>query len=318
MQIFSRFRSSLAALTAVALLPLLGCGGGDGKVTLLLTDAPGDFKKAVVTISEIRLKGGGDDDGKDVGDDDDSGSVVLLDKAVTTDLLTLANDTATLVQDAVVPEGNYKELRFVITGAYVEVENEDGTTSIYASSNDYAGLPEGAQVDGTLQMPSLGSSGLKVKFAETLSIEGDQKVLLVDFDVAQSFGHEAGNKGKWVMHPVIKAAEVTASGSINVTVSKDASVILPTVDDHQTTLADFRAVAINAAGSREEIALTDANNDGVFEAKFMFLVPGTFTLDLTSPTGVSFTTDPARPVSVELGSGKNITQSFAITSATKQ
>ena len=40
------------------------------------------------------------------------------------------------------------------------------------SSADYAGLPEGAQVAGQLHMPSYGSSGLKVKFTETLTIEG--------------------------------------------------------------------------------------------------------------------------------------------------
>jgi hypothetical protein len=312
MLLFSRLRSSLVALMALTLLPLLGCGGGEGKVTLLLTDAPGDFKKAVVTISEVHLQGG--DDGKD----GDSGRVVLMNTPVTTDLLTLANDTSTLVKDAVVPEGKYSELRFVITGGYVEVENSDGTTSIYASSDDYAGLPAGAKVAGKLQMPSLGTSGLKVKFDEALSIEGDQKILLVDFDVAQSFGHEAGNNGKWVMHPVIKAAEVTASGSINVTVAAGAGVLLPTVDGHQVTIGDFHAVAINAAGTREEVALSDANADGVFEAKFLFLVPGTFQIDLTTPAGVVYATNPAHPVTVELGSGKNLTQAFVITSASKQ
>jgi hypothetical protein len=315
----SRLRSSFAALLAVALLPLVGCGGGEGKVTLLLTDAPGDnIKTAVVTISEIYLQGGEDGDGDDDGDikkanGDKGGRVVLLDEPATVSLLELANKTAELVSDAVVPNGDYSEIRFVITGGYIEVNNPDGTTSIFASSADYAGLPAGAQVAGQLHMPSYGSSGLKVKFTETLTIEGEQKILLVDFDVAQSFGKEAGGSGRWVMSPVIKAAEVTASGSINVTLK--SNVTLPRVDDAQVELSDFRAVIISSAGSREELPLTDANGDGTFEASFKFLFPGAFQVDIAGPAGVVFTVSPDGPVTVDLGSGRDLTRDFTVTSA---
>lgn len=323
MPLISRLRSSFVALLTVALLPVMGCGGGEGKVSLLMTDAPGDdLKTAVVTISEIYLQGGGDDDESDdiekAGNDDKGGRVVLLDEPVTVSLLELANKTSELVTDAVVPNGDYSEIRFVITGGYVEAKNADGSTTIFASSDDYEGLPEGAEVGGRLQMPSYSSSGLKVKFTEKLSIEGEQKILLVDFDVAQSFGKEAGGSGRWVMSPVIKAAEVTASGSINVTLTKASDVTLPVVDGEQVTLGDFRAVMINAAGSREELALVDGNGDGTFEASFKFLIPGTFSLSVAGPEGVSFTTSPGAPVSVELGSGKNLTQAFTLTDAQQE
>jgi hypothetical protein len=36
---------------------------------------------------------------------------------------------------------------------------------------------------------------------------GPQKVLLVDFDVAESFGQEGSGSGQWVMHPVINATD---------------------------------------------------------------------------------------------------------------
>ena len=325
MPVISRLRSSFAALLAVALLPLVGCGGGEGKLSVLITDAPGDnIKTAVVTISEIYLQGGeGDDDtgGDDdirKGNDDKGGRVVLLDEPVTVSLLELANKTAELVSEAVVPNGDYSEIRFVITGGYIEAKNADGSTSIFATSNDYAGLPAGAQVSGGLHMPSYGSSGLKVKFTEKLTIEGEQKILLVDFDVAQSFGKEAGGSGRWVMSPVIKAAEVTASGSINVTLAKNANVTLPVVDDRQVVLGDFRAVIISSAGSREELPLADANGDGTFEASFKFLIPGSFTVSIAGPAGVTFTTSPGGPVTVELGSGRNLTQAFTLTSARQQ
>lgn len=322
MPVISRLRSSFTALLTVALLPLLGCGGGEGKVTLLMTDAPGDnLKTAVVTISEIYLQGGGDDDSnghEKAGKDDKGGRVVLLDEPVTVSLLELANKTSELVSDAVVPNGDYSEIRFVITGGYVEAKNADGSTTLFASSDGYAGLPEGAKVGGRLHMPSYGSSGLKVKFTEKLTIEGEQKILLVDFDVAQSFGKEAGGSGRWVMSPVIKAAEVTASGSINVTLAKAPDVALPVVDGQQVTLGSFRAVMLNAAGSREELTLVDGNGDGTFEASFKFLIPGTFSLSVAGPRGVSFTTSPGSPVTVQLGSGKDVTQSFTLTDARKQ
>src|ERR1700742_4539481 len=100
------FAAALALVTS-------GCGNDSG-VTIKLTDAPGDFKAAVVTISEVYLQGEG-------------GKVVLSNEATTTNLVTLANDTADLVKDAVVPEGKYSELRFVISGAYIEVEQADGS-----------------------------------------------------------------------------------------------------------------------------------------------------------------------------------------------
>ncbi len=300
----TRLISRLTALVAVMLLPLLGCGSdSESKVTLLLTDAPGDFKAAVVTIDEVYLQG-------------DSGKVVLMNTPTTTNLITLANDTATLVKDAVIPAGTYGELRFVISGGYVEVENEDGTTSIYASSANYAGLPAGAKVAGDLQMPSFAQSGLKVKLPEDkLTITGEQKILLVDFDVAQSFGHDAGQGKKWVMHPVVEATDIVASGSVKVTLNVGAGVTLPTVNDAQVTLADFKATLTNAAGSREELALVDANGDGVFEAHFKFLIPGTFSVGIASPEGVSFTVTPAQPATHTITSGQDGTFAFTLTGA---
>src|SRR5262245_29931953 len=146
------------AVSGMVGLAALGCSDGNGpsgnaRVTIRLTDAAGEVKAAVVTISEIVLQGGA------------NGTVVLSSTPVTTDLVTLGNGTATLVDAATIDAGTYSELRFVITGGYVEVEGPGGQSQIYASSTDYAGLPAGATVTGNLQMPSLGSSGLKVQFA---------------------------------------------------------------------------------------------------------------------------------------------------------
>lgn len=306
-------RLQLLTLSLFALafgLVSTGCGNGQSGVTIKLTDAPGDFKAAVVTISQVYLQGEG-------------GRVVLRNEAITTNLVTLANDTQDIVKDAIVPEGKYSELRFVISGAYIEVEQEDGSSRFYATSNDYAGLPEGATASGILQTPSFSASGVKVKFDGDVEVAGEQKVILVDFDVSQSFGRQAGNSGLWVMRPVIKGADIQFSGSVDVTLAQGEGVTLPTVDGAALTLGSFRALLKStepvadgaAAPAAEELALTDANGDGVFEASFKFLVPGNYELSFAAPEGVNFTTNPSVPVAITIGSGTIQTQAFVLTSA---
>ena len=187
---------AVAALALTAASCESSTGLQTGKLSLLLTDAPGDVVAAVVTIEQIYLQ---------PGDSSESGRIILRDEPITTDLLTLVDDTQSLVDTLVIPAGDYRQLRFVISGAHLEVEGDAGTTSIYASSSDYAGLPDGALVAGELQMPSFAQSGLKVKLpGDVLIIGEDESVtLIVDFDVAQSFGKLAGGSGKWVMSPVL-------------------------------------------------------------------------------------------------------------------
>lgn len=309
-------RTSFARSGALAALFLLATACSDatasrrGNLSILLTDAPGDLVTAMVTIDQIYLQGSPAGGG---------GRVVLRDDDVTVDLLTLANSTATLVEDADVPEGRYSQLRFVISGAYIEVEQPDGSTRIYASSSDYAGLPAGAQVHGTLQRPSYASSGVKLKLpGGSVQIEGDQKILLVDFDVSRSFGRQAGNSGGWVMSPVLEATEFSTSGSVLVTLTRGTDVVMPVVDDQPLGLATFSAVLANDEGSEEVLALTDTNGDGVYEAQFRYVLPGAYTLDLrTSAAGVTFTTNVDRPKAITVGGSSATAHPFVLTSATK-
>lgn len=173
-----------------------------GKLSLLLTDAPGDIVKAVVTIDRIYLQ----------PSDTDSARIILREEDVTTDLLTLVDSTQSLISNVVIPAGSYAQLRFVISGAYLEVAGETaGATTIFASSPSYAGLPAGSVVGGELQMPSFAQSGLKVQLPGDALVIGDDAsvTLVVDFDVAQSFGKAAGSSNRWVMTPVLKGMAPT-------------------------------------------------------------------------------------------------------------
>ena len=290
-------------LACVLALGAIGCSDDDNgsepndlttRVSLLLTDAPGDVQAAVVTISEVYLQGGPD------------GRTTLLDDPVTVNLIDLANEATEILSDKEVKQGTYDELRFVISGAYVEVETDNGT-EIFASSPTYEGLPQGATVTGDLQMPSLGTSGLKVNFGEPLTFTEPNETLLIDFDVSQSFGHQAGNSGKWVMHPVVNGATATQAATATVSVSLASGVTLPS----GTTLAGFK-VKVGA----EEMALTDTDGNGTFEATFEFLLPGTYSVSLVVPAGLTIGTDPALPIDLELDEGETATQAISITSVT--
>jgi Domain of unknown function (DUF4382) len=189
--------ASRQATLILALAALAACDGNSPNATtsfsVMLKDAPGDVQHAVVTISEVNLVGSG-------------GVQVLTQTPTTVDLLTLAANAATLVQDVEVPSGSYEQLRFKITGACLVVENGTGGSDVFATEGYDATLC-GGEATGALQAPSFSQSGLKVTMAgNALQLTGPEKIVLVDFDVSQSFGHEASG---WVMHPVITGGEIT-------------------------------------------------------------------------------------------------------------
>lgn len=286
---FARFRSVLAGFALAA----AACGddADNARLSIRLTDAPGDVDAAVVTISEIYLQG-------------ENGRTVLRDRDTTVNLLDLANSTADLVDEAVVPAGTYSQLRFVITGAYLEVEGE----GIFATSPDYEGLPQGAVVAGELQIPSFSTSGVKVILpGDQLTLESDRRIMLVDFDVSQSFGKEAGNSGRWVMRPVIKGADITVSGSLAVTLTPAQGVTIP---------AGAAAVLTDGEGGAEPpLVLTDGDGDGTFTGTFAYLLPDDYALTFTPPDGLAtFTVEPASQ-QVTITEGGDATATAQVTAA---
>jgi hypothetical protein len=303
---FRRF-IRIGALVLAAALPLTACDssvtpGGSGFVTILLTDEPGDFHRAVVTIEGIYLQ---------ADDDNGDGRVWLMEDAVTTDLLTLANDIQELVEDAEVVAGTYAQLRFVISGGFIEVEQEDGSTLIYASHAGYSEdhHPDGRARDGNLQMPSFAQSGLKVNLPDGgIVVGGNQIVLLVDFNVAESFGRLAGQSGMWVMHPVIHAVDFGLSSSVTVTLALDDEVELP----EGFSLGDFAAHVADESDNTKEEAFEESN--GTWSATFRYLLPGgSWELSLVVPEGLIVETSPELPLTVETLSGANVDVAIVIT-----
>lgn len=298
------------ALLAVALsLPLTACDGDgtepqQGTVDVLLTDAPGDFHSAIVTISSIYFQGEGEDGTRFflVGDANTSANI-------TVDLVDLANDVRELARDKAVPVGTYSQLRIVLSGGCIEVEQSDGSTKTFASS----GYTACGAAEGTLQMPSLAQTGIKINLpGGAFEVTGGDQALLVDFDVSQSFGQQAGQSGLWVMNPVINATNAELTGSATVTLKLGAGVSLPS----GVSLTGFQARLSSSEGSVEDLALTDANADGTFEATFRFLFAGSYSVTFVPPTGItSFSTQPTVPASVTVQSGATATSNFTLTAA---
>lgn len=293
MKKYARIALSFAVALGFAACDESPTGDEAGSMTLMLTDAPADFRRAIVTIERVELLGGDGDDGESSEGGD---RIVLLDEPWTGDLLELSNDVAELTREITVPGGSYSQLRFIISGGCIEVETEAGS-DVHASS----GYLECGAADGNLQMPSFGSSGLKVNLPGGFRIDGEHRIVLVDFDVSESFGHVAGSSGQWVMHPVIRATEVVLSGNLDVALLVPDSVELPgeiSADSFAVRLDDEPAVPVI---------------DGI--ASFGFLVPGTYSIELVVPEGVTVTTDPELPLEIDIGSAADATAEITITSA---
>ncbi|HEX2078725.1 MAG TPA: DUF4382 domain-containing protein [Longimicrobium sp.] len=300
------------ALPLLAALAMGACdggtgGSGDARVSIHLTDAPGDLKEAWVRIDRIYLKGGPADSARG-----GEGGVELLNTRTDwVNLLTLSGGrTAELVNGVTVPAGTYRELRFVVCEAYVVEQDGD----VYATRD--ATLPAGVTADGQLQVPSGCSSGLKVKFPSDapVELESDATILTVDFDVSQSFGHQAGNSGRWVMHPVIHATAVGFAGGIAGTVAVAQGVTLPTCGGSAVAVTAF----VPQATTGTETFTSAVGADGRYR---ITVGPGTYTmgyapaLSFANGDSLMVTAAPSA-ASATVASGGTATVDYSITAAT--
>jgi hypothetical protein len=297
------------ALFLFAALALAACdggtaGSGTSRVSIRLTDAPGDLAQAWVRIDDIYLKGAVDSAGGGRTD-------LLSARTEWVDLLTLSGGrTSELVNGAVVPAGRYSELRFVVCEAYVVTHEGD----VYATRD--AVLPTGVTADGTLHMPSACSSGIKVKFPadSSLNLASESSIMTVDFDVSQSFGHLAGTSGRWVMHPVLHATSVGFAGGIGGTVAVAAGVTLPTCGG--------AAVAPAAFVPRATAGTTTYTSSVGTDGRYRITVPaGTYTmgyapaLSFANGDSLLVTATPSAATAA-VASGGGATVDYSITAAT--
>jgi hypothetical protein len=170
---------------------------GTGTVVVRLTDAPSDnLESAVVFISEVSVKG---------GDASASDHVISSTKA-SFDLLTLQNGVMATLATATVPTGSYSQVRLLVDSARVVLKAghtfADGSTT------------------AKLTVPSGSETGLKVNFSPPVNVTEGQTVLLVDFDVSQSFvfqgppDHPNSVSFKPVLHATAQDVAASISGTV--------------------------------------------------------------------------------------------------------
>jgi hypothetical protein len=286
---FPRFHR-LSVLALALLIPAAACDTGSdpafGSVSILLTDAPGDVTEAWVTFTDIYLQGGGDE-----ADPPGGRFYMLQDGDETHELIALQNNFAELVLDVVVPAGTYGQVRVVISGGCIVVED----TGVYATPGyDLCGEPT-----GSLQMPSFAQSGVKV-LMHGFEVTGGDQTLLFDVDVEQTFGHQAGQSNMWVMDPVIHGAEIHLATTVLVTLSADEELELP----EEMTLGAFSATLTPDVGDESTVDFEPAND--VYRAVFRYLIAGNgpFEVALNAPEGFTAVVDPASPETVSPGPGQ--------------
>lgn len=236
---------SLTTCIALALVPLVAgaCDdsltdedSGDATLSVFLKDAPGDVDRVWLEIEDVLLVG-------------DGGQLSLLDGP--TELIEvseLTESAAALVEDRVIDPGTYSQVRLVLSGAVLQAGE-----SVYSFGE--VEPPEELAATGSLQCPSCAQSGIKVKLADAFTLDEGENGFLLDFDLSQSFGHQAGQSGKWIMHPVVHGTvadpddieDGMSGGRIMGTVSvAETTLEVPACGGSERTLADFVPTATAA------------------------------------------------------------------------
>jgi hypothetical protein len=171
---------------------------GTGTVVVRLTDAPSDdLQSATIYVSQVTVKGSG------VSADEQ----VISNTKASYDLLTLQSGITATLGSAAVPTGTYSQIRLLVDSARVVLKT--GHTFADGSSTAKLTVPSGSE------------SGLKVNLSPPVEVTAGQTVLLIDFDVSQSFifqgPHDHPNSISF--RPVLHATALDVAASISGTVT---------------------------------------------------------------------------------------------------
>ncbi|GGH70048.1 DUF4382 domain-containing protein [Phaeocystidibacter marisrubri] len=174
---------------------------GTSTMNVKLTDAPGDYDQVNIDVQAVEIIYA------------DSGKTTL--NAIQPgiyDLLELNNGLDTLIATEDIPSGEVSQIRLIL--------GNNNTVMVDSVIYD-------------LKTPSAQSSGLKIKFNETL-IDGVEYSVTLDFDAARSIVL-TGN-GKYILKPVIRAFVDATSGAIEGYVQPDTAVTYTFVIDNTDTI----------------------------------------------------------------------------------
>lgn len=191
-----KFYALSFSVLAAMFLSFVGCDSnndseGTSRVSVRMTDAPGDYDEVNIDVRDVLIKS--------TTDDDDSKGWVSIGNVSPKiyNLLELTGGVNVLLADNLVPSGFLGQVRLVLGENNTVVK--DGVTY-------------------PLKTPSAQQSGLKLKINQTL-LAGATYDFLLDFDVEHSIVVEAGSSGNFNLHPVIRVSTAATSGVIKGTIN---------------------------------------------------------------------------------------------------
>ncbi len=317
---------------AAPLLALAACdtgspvgAHGSSRLTVQLTDAPGDLKEAWVKVEKVELVGAAEQTTTTATDQAPTSELTA--PADWIDLLTLQEGQTQPLFTGEVPAGSYAQVRLYVCDMYIV------TTDDHVFATAGATLPEGvtAEPGTTLKLTSQCQSGFKVLLRGDMKLTpGNASTLTIDFDAKRSFVHPAGSSGSWVVTPVLfGAVSAPATGSIEGTVALalPAGATLPTCPGSTDALTESdvlgklvpTALAQGETTSRTgtTTAPTVAGNPYTFAIGT--LPAGTYTLgaDPVTFSGLTLTyTATATPASPAVTAGAATSADYTITGVT--
>lgn len=289
----------------VALLSsLAACGDSttprSAPLTVLLTDAPFPFDSvARVDVHVVRIDAkqaettDAEADDASIGADNDTpgarsdGWISIATPDETLNLLDLQSGATTNLGTLTIPTGTYRGFRLILDTQQSSVTLKSGT------------VLTGSSAPG-IKFPSAGRTGVKVVLAQPITLTANGSVMVLDFDLARSFvmrGNTISQNGL-LFKPVIRATARDITGAIRgIVVGGTATG--PAIAD--ATVEVLKAgTALDDTVSANVVASTKTDASGGYLAAF--LLPGSYSLRATAPTGSTFTKALlAGPVTVTSG-----------------
>ena len=208
MKLFKLIKSTfLFAFFLLISLLLFNCNDREtdnetARVQLVLVDAPGDYEEVNVEIIDIQYNSSEGEKGWKSFTPENGYPIQV-------DLTKLIAGNDLLLTDEIIPAGTFKQIRLIL-------------------SDNNTVLLEGETTPVHLDTPSAEQSGLKIMLDENLE-GGSSYTFILDWDVQRSVV-KAGNSGKYILKPVIRANAEVNSGTLGGQVVAD-----PLSDDDNIT-----------------------------------------------------------------------------------
>lgn len=239
--------------------------------------------KATVSLSDLELV------------DANGGSLVLSSAPFTGDLIALQNQLGQVLSTQSIQAGQYTAMRFRLRSAWIEAQDTQGATTVYASQGvDTSQFAQGTSVQ-TLQLSGLDSNGFATcALPQGGIVVNGESSLALQFALAQSLVVQSS--GAWVLTPQCWLIDQSTFSSLDVDyqVSSQVSSSQYFASGFQVMLLDSNLLPIC------EVPLA-IYQSATFRAHFVYLeaFQGPFVAALIPPPGYSLQSSVAFSVDVQ-------------------